>query len=203
MAVTTYGTLDQLKTQLRIPDTDDDTFLTAVLGAVSRELDDHCRGSRSHFYQDDTASARVFQASSNDLIEVADISTSTGLVVKTDDDEDGTFETTWASMDYQLEPLDGITDERAVWKIRAIGDLRFPVSARATVQVTARWGWAQVPDPIVTGSLIQAARIANRRSSPFGIVEDPALGTSERLFAALDPDVKMLVRPYVKNPTGN
>src|SRR5690606_17375049 len=137
--------------------------------------------------------------------EVADISTTSGLVVKTDDDDDGTFETTWTASDYQLEPLDGITDSRAVWKIRAVGDRVFPVSVkgRALVQVTAQWGWAAVPDPITTACLIQSARNANRRQAPFGIIEYPALGTSARLFAALDPDVKMLVRPYVKNPTGN
>ena len=204
--MTTYGDLAQLKVHLSMgtADTSMDTFLTAVLTAVSRELDDYCRGSRSHFYAAGSATARVYTPHHRDLLEVDDISSSE-VTIRTDDDDDGVFETTWGDADFQLEPLNGLADSRAAWKVRAVGDRDFPCSVRgrATVEVTATWGWAQVPAPITEASLIQSVRIANRRHSPFGVVEDPTLGTSERLLPALDPDVKMLVRPYVKNLTGN
>ena len=65
---------------------------------------------------------------SNDpwLVEVDDISTQWGLIVRSDYAGDGTFGTEWEVQDYQLEPINGIMEGQPNWpfsKIRAVRSL--------------------------------------------------------------------------------
>ena len=95
-----YCTAEELKTELGIEDTDDDTELSIAITAASRQIDAHC-GRK--FSQDTSVVAREFYAESPlevDLLEQptegpqVEISTLTGLIVKTDEGDDGTFGTT-------------------------------------------------------------------------------------------------------------
>jgi len=82
MAITNgYCTLAELKSVMRINDTVDDTMLEARITEASRVIDQHCD---RRFYADANATARLYVPPVADLVMVDDISTTTGLVIKTD-----------------------------------------------------------------------------------------------------------------------
>ena len=87
-----YATLAEAKGFLSITDSAvDDTLLENMIEAASRSID---RIANRRFYLDSTASARQYRVSSPVILYTDDIGTTTGLIVQTDDDGDGTFETT-------------------------------------------------------------------------------------------------------------
>lgn len=201
MATNGYATVNQVKAALRIGvgDTIDDTLIDNCVGAASRLIDGYCN---RQFWAVASATPRVFQANTEFVCDVDDFYTTTGFVLKTSSFADGNFDTTWATSDYQLEPLNGILDG-LTWsydKIRAVGNYLFPTvnanyGEQALVQVTARWGWATVPDPITQACIIQASRIFKRYDSPLGVAGFGDLGAI-RVSRFLDPDMAQLVEPY-------
>ena len=202
MAITNgYCTLPELKSTLRIgvADTQDDAMLENCIGAASRLIDGYC--SRQ-FWAAGSATPRVFQANTEFVCDVDDFFTTTGLVLKTSTFADGNFDVTWQTTDYQLEPLNGVLDG-LTWsydKIRAVGNYLFPTvnanyGEQALVQVTARWGWASVPEPVTQACIIQSARIFKRYDSPLGVAGFGDIGAI-RVSRYLDPDMAQLVEPY-------
>ena len=170
----TYAALGQVRGWLGIVDQADDVELGLALAAAEAAIDAHCGYS---FDIDASPAARVFAAHRPDLLDVAaaglPIGTSAALVIATDDNADGVFETTWASADYQLEPLNGRGQGGAVWPytvVRAVGDRSFPVDAggRALVQITARFGWPAVPTRVRTASIMLTAAWHQRRATVTG-----------------------------------
>lgn len=198
MAVTNgYCTLQELRdhfgdssTALPVAD------LERAINATSRAIDRHC-GRR--FWQDTDVQEKVFRPADCDAAWVDDISTTTGLIVATDEGQDGAFTTVWAASDYQLEPLNADTDATAYawWQIAAVGDYRFPVySRRASLQVTARFGWSAIPDQVNEACLLRAAAIFKRREAVFGVAGLNGFG--EVRITRRDPDVVALLDPFVK-----
>lgn len=120
-------------------------------------------------------------------------------MVKTDDNGDGTFETTWdatgSPADYQAEPLVRVNGYPYT-RIVAIDDKAFPVSTRrALVQVTAQWGWAAVPIDVEQACLILAAKFFQRRQTSTGVIGFDAMGATVRITRR-DPDVTDLIDPF-------
>lgn len=197
MALTNaYIQADQLTAWRRNGNQNDLAEIETVINAVSRAIDNHCH---HRFYADTNATARVYSACFTDLVEVDDISTTDSLVIKTDEDGNGTFEYTWSASDYQLEPLNAIVRGRPINRIRrrSMGNYSFPVSGDARVQVTAKWGWPSVPDEVTMACLLQCNRIISRRDSPLGILQSPDFGLSDRITAALDPDVRQMLTDFM------
>lgn len=164
-----YASLDELKDRLDVDDTVDDEKLTRALSAASESVRGFCRRD---FGQETTPSARVYRPLGPCVAHVDDFHTTDGLVIATDDDGDGTFETTWDASDYQLEPLNGVVDGEPgwpFWRIRAVGDRTFPRYRRASLQVTAQWGWAEVPDAVREATLIIAEELYKLKDAPFGV----------------------------------
>lgn len=169
--VPTYATLPKLKNYLGLrdlTDTADDEKLQDALESATTEINTHC--SR-RFYADLTASARRFHpAGHGGVVLVDDFWDADSLVVETT--SDGTTWTTWAATDYELEPLNGVVDGEAGWpytRIRAVGNRRFYKTARASVRLTAKWGWQVVPAPVHQACLILAAENAKLAEAPFGV----------------------------------
>ena len=192
-----YTTLVDIKDALNISDATENTMLEHSVAAASRQIDNYC--SRV-FYQAATASERIFAANQLDSISVDDISTTTGLVIKTDTNGDGGFENTWTSTDYQLEPLNNLAKTPAdpAYRIRAIGDYFFPLSGEGLISVTAKWGYAAVPVAIETACLIQAILIFKSLDAPFGVAGSADVGEL-RILALLHPTARALVDPYRKH----
>lgn len=197
-------TEDDLKEVLGIAgsDTTDDNRLTVAADAATQMIQAYCN---RHFVQQSTVSARTLVASTPWMIEVDDISTATGLIIKTDEDADGTFETTWASTDYQLEPLNGKLggQDWPYTRIRAIKAREFPFDyGQALVQVTARWGWANpadaslyIPQPVTEAALIQGVSVFKSADAPLGIAGFGDIGIM-RLRQAMHPVAMALLAPY-------
>lgn len=164
--VNCYLSRQQLQDVLRDQLTAHDDEYDRAITAASRQIDSYCG---RHFYKVDTPTAKVFRPWQCDEVWTGDIATSVGLIVKTDDDDDGVFETTWAATDYQLEPFDRLEGTRPYEQIIALGAAEFPTpnlsyystrtvrpSRRARVQITASWGWPAVPDEVVSACQILA-----------------------------------------------
>jgi hypothetical protein len=204
MAITNgYATRTEVKNALRLgtADTQDDDMIDNATEAASRFIDGY---ANRMFWSAGTTSARVFTARDSYFCFVDDFSTTTGFVLQTDTDGDGTFDTTWSSTDVQLEPLNQILDGQtwAYYRLRAVGDYLFPTlqanfGEAAMVRVTAKWGWPAVPYPINQACILQAARIYKRYDSPLGVAGFGDLGAI-RVSRFLDPDVAQMVEPYRK-----
>lgn len=191
-----YATLAELKTQLTITDAADDASLTAALTESSRAIDEHCG---RHFDVPSAVSVRVFEPNDDTSLEVDDIATTTGLVVRTDDNDDGAFETTWAiSTDFIVAPHNAITDGLPVTRLTGVGSRGFPIGTmRPTVQVTAQFGWVAVPAQVKRATLIMAARLFRRRNTPEGVAGGSDFGVV-RISRWEDPDVVRLLAPFVR-----
>ena len=187
-----YVALSELKSALGITSSTDDAFLNLAIGAAETAINDLC-GRK--FTADGSASARIYRAQPYICVS-DDISTLTGLVVKTDTNADGTFDQTWASSDYQVEPLNNLVKGRSVNNLRAVGDYLFPVygDGLASVEVTANWGWPAVPDPIEQATLMMASRLYGRKASPMGVIGVGDFGPVR--ISRSDPDVAHMLMDY-------
>lgn len=169
--------------------------LTEALATASRAVEKACG---RQFNVASSATARVYEPASAYLLEVDDISTTTGLVVKVDSAGDGTFATTVSSTNYELRPLNGISDGESgwpYWQIRAV-NYCWPTSwVRAPMQVTATWGWSAVPAGIKEGTLILAEEIYKLRDTPFGT---GGYGQFGIIRARQNPNCWLRIAPYAK-----
>ena len=192
MAVAQYVAPTELAAFLRIEDDGEDAYLEGFIQAATSAIDAHC--GRSFAGADTSETARTFAARWADLIDVDPMANTTGLAIAVDTSGDGIFNQAWASTDYQLEPLNqrraGLTNHPYT-RIRAIESKTFPVGRRATVEVTARWGWATVPDAVTQAAMMHAGRLHERRNMPAGIIAGD--GFIGRTSLGLDPDVKALL----------
>jgi hypothetical protein len=189
MAITRgYATLAQVKSALRVTDNLDDTLLEMAIESASRAIDQY---TNRNFYNAGTA-VRYYAPSNSLNVLIDDLISIVKLESMNDDEQ--VYDTTWASDDYQLEPLNGITDgfEQPYTNIRAIGDYVYQtLEGEATVKVTGVWGWSATPIQVTQATVIQASRIFKRLDSPLGIISGE-LG-SMRVGSRLDPDVAQLV----------
>lgn len=187
-----YCTLDQLKSVLRVTDTIDDLLFETRIGEASRVIDDYCN---RRFYADISATTRVFVAAESTAVVVDDISTTTELVVKTDSAGDATYATTLSAAGYQAEPLNAVSRGVPITMIRTTASGYLPTAyAPAGVQVTARWGWPAVPQPVQSACIILAGRLVKRGDSLLGVAGFGDLGAIT--VRSIDPDVQRMLAPY-------
>lgn len=200
--VNEYCSVQQLRDQF-----DDDTSaystasLERAINATSRAIDKHC-GRR--FWKDAAVVVRQYRPTRSSDVIVDDIADRTGLIVATDDNLDGTFSTVWPSSDYELGPRNadvvatGSTgDAFAFWKITAINDpgATFPVDTRrATLKVTAKFGWSAVPDDVTEACVLKAASLFKRKDAVFGVAGFNEFGSVR--ISRSDPDVIDLLRSF-------
>jgi len=171
MAITNgYATLAELKSfvSIAVADTDYDNDLERAVEAASRMIDDYCGRI---FYDTGSASAKTFRAHSPYRLDVPDFSTTTGLVVKTDTTDDGTFDTTWTiTTDFTVETGSYTLAGRPYVKVLTTNTYLFPtIGRRRRVEVTAQWGWAAVPVEVEQTCLLVAAELWRRKDAPFGV----------------------------------
>lgn len=194
-----YATLSELKTWVGIPtaDTGDDTTLQLALDAAEVQVNQYV--GRTSFTIDASAVARTFRPLSSSRVDIDPIATTTGLVVKTDDDDNGTFETTWTiNTDFRLEPTNAAAMGVPWTRLVAIGTKRFPASAvnYEGVEVTAKYGWpTAVPAPVKAATLIVAAKIWKRKDAAFGIAGSAEFGSEMRILPG-DMDAERLLAAY-------
>ena len=193
-----YADLAAFKIRTSIPAGgahDDD--VDRAIESASRAIDEWCC---RRFYADTVASARYYTASSEDtyVLPVDDIATTTGLVVMSDDNWDGTYENTWTlnsrtgPYGFMVEPTNWSALARPITRIRAIVNA-WP-TVHQGVEITAKWGWAAIPTAVTEACLMLAVRWYKRKDTPFGV-----MGSAETGFVTLpkvDPDVQAILNPY-------
>ena len=193
-----YATMAELKVRLEIPvgDTKDDTRCTQAVNAASRGIERVCK---RQFNKAASATARTVYPTRDRLVITPDFHTDTDLVVAADTTDDGTFDTTFAASDLQLEPLDGVQDGIEgwpYWRIRAVGTTDFPRLERASVRVTAQWGWTAVPADIKEATLIAAAELFKLVDAPLGVTGMADWGM---IRVRDNPKVYSLIAPYARS----
>jgi hypothetical protein len=203
MAITNgYATLAEIKSFLSISDSVDDTLLENMVEAASRSID---RIANRRFYADTSASARSYRVNSPVVLYTDDISGTTGLLVKLDEDGDGTFETTLTiDTDFIMDPLTAAALGRPFTQVTIVSNTKsFPIfpglfqnGLRPGVQVTAKWGWPSVPDDIAQACLILTADLYKRKDSPGGVLGLGDLGAIR--MTPLGRDVTAMVRSHRK-----
>lgn len=191
-----YASPDELKDRLGLTDTNDDTRVVEALASVSREIEAVCD---RQFNKTTSATSRVYYPHDLCWATVDDFHTTTGLVVATDQGDDGTYETVWSASDYQLEPLNGVVGGEQGWpyfKIRALRSRWFPTTGiRAPIQVTAQWGWAAVPAPVKEACLILAEETFKLRDAPFGVAGFGDMGV---VRVRSNPMAAQKLAPYMR-----
>jgi len=191
-----YATLAQFKAAVGITDTTDDTALQAVLDATDTLIDLYCdrktgfgTATETRYY---TADAYQY-CLTDDLVSVT--------TLQTDDDANGTYETTWTSgTDYVLAPrnaaLDGFPyteiDTSVTWP------RNFPKDVYLGVKVTGVFGFPSVPAAVTQAEIIQAGAVWNSRTAPFGVIGSADLGGILRMSRALHPEAALILEPYRK-----
>lgn len=193
-----YCTAEELKSRLKIEDTDDDFEVLVAVQAASRSIDDI---TRRYFWRGDDT--RTYQPGSIYEVPVDDLVSLTSL--KTDHDGDGIFETTWTTGQYELLVAPGkynVNSRGEPWpytRIRAIGiGQYFPVpnlSARMDIiQVTGVFGWPSVPIAVKEAAQIAAADLFKLKDAPFGIAGYGEFGV---VRVRQNPRVMQLLRRYM------
>ena len=206
MAHTQYVDKDDLKAYIGLTGTAQDNNIDTAIDSACRLIDSIC-GRK--FSQDESVVVKTFTPKSSIYLDTPDISTTTGLIVKLDDNDDGTFETTLTlNTDYIVEPTNprvikitgGTTYYEPYNKITILdtrSSERFDPSIKNNIQITAKWGYSAVPEDIKTATLIQALRYFKRKDTPFNTYGDVNTGVSE-LFSRLDPDVQTILKGHKK-----
>jgi len=189
-----YVDLGELKAMLQIDDYVDDNLLQAHIEAASRTVDDICHRT---FSLDAEVSARTFYPQSSLVCSVDDIGSTAGLLVRIDDSLVGAFDFTVT--DYTTQPDNALARNVPITKLVAY-DTYWPSDIRPTVQVTARWGWPAVPEPVKSATAIMAGRLYKRADSLLGVAGFGDLGAIT--LRAVDPDVKLMLSPYVRPAVG-
>lgn len=198
--VADYITDELFRDFIHDPSLNDTATLTRVMTAASREVDKDCG---RFFYADTSATAKTFSTCDEfrcDMDDQWDISSTTSLVVKSDTNGDGSYDATWTiTTDFILEPVNQARNGIRGWpweSIRAVGSRQFPVASSGQpypVQVTAKWGWAAVPDAVVYATLLMANAMYKRGDAPFGVAGFDAFGA---VRVRSDPQYLAAISPF-------
>lgn len=194
-----YTTLADLKARLDITTSTPtlDSILEQAVEAASRQIDGWANrrfwtASETRYYTAEWAGALFV----DDLLSVT--------TLKTDDDGDRVYETTWATTDYDLAPFNAALEKQPYTKIEPTpnGRYAFPRTARG-IEIAGNWGYATaIPDAIVEACLILSQRFYVRKNAPFALIGSPDLEADQLTIPAVDPDVRRLVEPFRKMLAG-
>ena len=136
-------------------------------------------------------------------MHVDDISTTTGLVVKYDDDDDGVYETTVSSSDFQLLPINQVVGGILISPFYIVelisdGDHEWPLdysSNRPRAEITAKWGYSEVPEPIRQATLMLASELFAMRNAPLGVA---GVGDFGVVNIQQNREITRLIAPFRK-----
>lgn len=151
---------------------DDDQIGAAILSA-QQDLDNAC--SR-RFIVATTATARVFVPASAERLIIDDCTSITSIA------ENGT--TVDASL-YQAEPLNNLSPSGETVpfdKVRRLSGCWYRDGGKATITVTAPWGWLAIPFPIVESCKVVTKANLEVRDARFGLaaILENGIGISPR-----------------------
>lgn len=164
-----YADLETLKSFIGVNDTSSDSILAVILESASRAIDTYCD---RRFYKDAETSTRVYSAYNRVRVRPDDIADPDSIVVKTDPTGAGDFTQEWsrsgtAGFRYTIEPVNASALGRPVTDLVVTGAFYWPAGIDR-VQVTAKWGWPNVPTDVELACLEQAASVWNETAPASG-----------------------------------
>jgi hypothetical protein len=189
-----YASLSQFKAAVGITDSTDDTALQNVLDATDTLIDLHCDRKTGFGTASET---RYYTPENYNYVLVDDLVSVTTL--QTDDNADGTYETTWSSAtDYKLAPINAALDgwpydviETSVTVPRS-----FPKNVYLGLKLSGVFGFPSVPAAVTQAAIIQANAVWSSRTAPFAVVGSQDLGGILRMTRALHPEAALILEPY-------
>jgi len=193
-----YATLAEFKSAIGIgtADTTDDTALQSVLDATDALIDLYTDRKQGFGTASET---RYYTAQDYSYVLTDDLVSVTTL--QTDDNGDGTYETTWtAGTDFVLAPGNANLDGWPYTEIDASVNWprNFPRGVYRGVKVVGVFGWPAVPNAVKQAAIIQAGAVWSSRTSPFGVIGSQDLGGILRQARALHPEAQVLLEAYRK-----
>jgi hypothetical protein len=201
---TLYATLAQVKAQLGIPvsDTRRDAELTGIITAVSRLIDTECG---TQFYSA-TETLYYTPMYSNELL-TDDILSVSSLV--TDQQGDGTYETTWAPTDYVLAPYNARTSSqpRPYWRIECASGGRYslPVGVQRGVKATVLRGFCDLvdlPKGVEAVCLRESLFQAQANVTPYGMTAGDGSGVTAPTTVSLSNYSKLILAEFKRVAIG-
>lgn len=174
-----YLTRQELKTYMGLQGTSEDENVDDAISSASREIERHCN---RQFNDAGAASARLYHANSLCAAVVDDFWTTTGFVLEIDVNGNNTW-TAVTSTDYELRPLNRMMHGLpwVYWRIVMVGNTDFPRNRKASVRVTARWGWEGVPADVKQAVKIHASDTFQMKDSRMGVAGSDQFGTIMRV----------------------
>lgn len=172
---------------------DDDALLQQALDTASAFIDQFTGRS----FRAELGATKFFYATSADELTLTPDATAI-TEIKVDSNGDLTFPTTLTTAQYIKLPLQSLPDAGIYSRLRIASTSSRGFAPGYQVQIAGDWGYTvggNPPAAIQQACLIQAARLWNRRGTPFGILQSTDMTTYARLSAA-DPDVQALLGPY-------
>lgn len=176
---------------MRVTDSIDDDLIQSVIHAASARIDNACNRV---FTQ--SSSTRYYTANNTMSIPIDDLASSS-VTIRLDGLQDGTWNTTLTSAQYQLEPLNSLTRGRPIRMLRLLNNTFIPFSSerRATLSVQGTWGWPDVPAEINEATRLMVIRQFRRFDSPLGVAGFGDLGVIN--VRSIDPDIAALIAPFM------
>jgi hypothetical protein len=167
-----YATRAALKARMGIADSNTarDTELDQRLISAATDINAWCH---RQFGRAEDASTRRFYAGRSG-VDTHDFWTDEDLVITPY--VNGVAGTSWDTSTLELEPMDGIVNQTPGWPFNRIvhpmGD--HPLTRAMSwsghrIWVTAKWGWATVPENVVTANLMLAVADDKAKDAPFGV----------------------------------
>lgn len=182
-----YNSRDDFKTALDITDDSEDDWIDKCLKGAQTAL--HRRSGWPTFWNTDTPVTRTVEAagkvvpvrqagySYTKLLLRDGIASTVGFVVK------------GYSAASLIQP--DLIDEG-----KPVDSIKLPAFATygtlGTLDITAVWGWPEVPDDIIWAHHLQSQRLYKRKGSPEGIAGSAEWGLSR--VPRLDPDVLAILK---------
>jgi len=168
------GELDSVNTSWTAAET---TMLEELAEAVSRKIDRECGFPLRQFYQSSANTARYFTSDDGAELVIPDLVSIDTNGLTTDADGDRTYETTWATTDYDLEPFNASEyDEPYTYiHVTPTGRYSFPTHAKG-VKITGTWGWPAVPRETSGACMLESKRAWQQAQSPSGVISSDELG---------------------------
>jgi len=156
--------IDVFKAWKRVETSISDASVQAAIDTAEEAIDQHCGRT---FVVAGAAAARVFRAP-NDRCSVIDIYDCTTVTAVTDNGS------TISASNYQLEPLNGLSTWGETVPYTAIRLLGGGVWSyeydKATISITATWGWSAMPARYTEAVKILTADILDNRDIRNGVI---------------------------------
>jgi len=192
-----YTTLKEYKKRFDIEDNKDDSDIENVITAVSRSIDTICW---QRFFTTAADETRYFTADFTVHLRLPERIVSINTL-KTDNDNDRTYENTWTATDYDLMPFNAVVDGEPYRYIETTpnGNYSFPAGIAKGVEISGKFGWSTKPAAVEEACLLASHLTMSRRNSPYGVSGAAGVGQLTGVIQSMkaDPIIMDLLGGYI------